>query len=127
MIEIVLPMSRIWICASMSKIIRADHLTALFVSDGSPDYRAAETNRSGVLWANVFGRTEPVRIDEFTGITAAELLDAVTKAIGQADPDEPVTYIRLYRAGDHNAVTRVKTYNSYPLTDGSQVDDQERT
>ncbi|MEV4175470.1 hypothetical protein [Nonomuraea sp. NPDC049709] len=37
-------LSRIWICGSISEVVRADHLTSFFVSDGAPDNRAGESN-----------------------------------------------------------------------------------
>lgn len=109
----------------MSEIIRADHLTSLFVSDGLPDNRAAETNRSGVLWAYVVGRSEPVRIDGFAGISAAALLDAFTRAVRVAEADAhsphgPVAYVRLLHTGDQHSVTSVEVCASFPLADGSE-------
>ncbi|WP_143227483.1 hypothetical protein [Actinomadura mexicana] len=112
-------LSHVWICASMSEVIRADRLISLFVSDGSPDNRAAETSGSGVLWAHVAGRSEPVRVDGFTGISAAELLDAVTTALYEAEHFSffagSAAYIRLHHTDDRRPVTSVKLYDSEGL------------
>ncbi|MGW4412398.1 hypothetical protein ACWEJ6_50960 [Nonomuraea sp. NPDC004702] len=110
-------LSQIWICGSMSEVIRADHLTGLFVSDGAPDNRAGESNTRGVLWAHAAGRAEPVRIDGFVGITAAEIIDAMTRAIADLvhASQEPVAYIRLHSSGGRMPVSSVKVSKSFPV------------
>lgn len=110
-----LPLSQIWICGSMSEIVRADHLTSLFVSHGSPDNRAGEDSRSGVLWAHITGQSEPVRIDGFSGIGVGELLDSFTQAIAETAGSDgrPVAYIGLHHTGGQVSITSVKVYDSY--------------
>ena len=83
-------LSQIWLCG-LSEVIRADHVTSLFVADGTGRGRASESNGEGVLWAHVVGRAEPARVEGFTGITAAEVLDAVTGTIARAlTGDDPL-------------------------------------
>ncbi|GGS98482.1 hypothetical protein GCM10010156_65840 [Planobispora rosea] len=40
-----------------------------------------------MLWAYVAGRAEPVYLDESVGITAAQLLDAITRRIFEVVTD----------------------------------------
>jgi hypothetical protein len=108
----------------MSELVRADQLTSLFVSDGAPDNRTGEDNRRGVLWAHLAGQVEPVRLDGFAGITAAELLDTIAKTVAEATKaDGPVAYIRLHHTGGRASITSVRVSTSFP----EQTDDGRTT
>ncbi|WP_329081312.1 hypothetical protein [Streptosporangium sp. NBC_01469] len=103
----------IWIGA-YSEVVRADCVTSFFVSDGQPDNRAGESNNSGVLWARVMGHHEPVRIDGFTGIAAAELLNAITQMICKAIyHSSDVSYVWLSTTSGPAPVTSVQINKSY--------------
>lgn len=106
--------SRIWIYAAPSEIVRADRLVSLHVSDGGHDNRAGETNRSGVLWAYVAGRTEPVRIGGFVGITAAEILAAMADALNEAAEATMPAYVSLSSTEGPAAKTSVTLDRSFP-------------
>lgn len=84
-----------WIYIAPSELVRADRVISLHVSDGDHHNRAGETNASGVLWAYVEGRPEPVRIGGFIGITAAKLLEAMSEAIDGAVSADHIFYISL--------------------------------
>ncbi|MFI0420779.1 hypothetical protein [Spongiactinospora sp. 9N601] len=104
----------IWICA-YSEVIRADCVTSFFVAGDSPSERAGESEHRRTLWACVLGRGEPVRIDGFIGIAAADLLSAVTQTIEKAlYRSADVSYIRLITGPGPAGVTDVQIHNSYP-------------
>ncbi|MGV9778676.1 hypothetical protein [Streptosporangium sp. NPDC003464] len=64
----------------------------------------------------MIGRSEPVRIDGFSGITAAQLLNDVPQAICDlaANATDPLTSIRLGAPGGRMLVTNLKIYKDFP-------------
>jgi hypothetical protein len=100
----------------MSEVVRADHLTSFFVADGGgPDNRAGEGNYSGALWSHVVGRSEPVRIDGFVGITSAQLLDAITRTIPEvAETPSTRSLTSACRPPAAGCRSRVEVYTSFP-------------